>query len=150
MKIKDIIKEYMGKEVKIGGKTGFFYCGIIDKNTQGMIKKISDKFLLYSSRQKNKIKAEIADLMKQKQNITDKEEIKRINIAIKKKKDSPDYLDALKSKDLMKCEVIDQYDSIMDKGVKIFIIDSTIKSTFYNRKSFENGMKKKTYRYMVE
>ena len=43
MTVKEVIEEYQGKEIKIGGGTGFIWCGLVDDITPKLIDYLSNE-----------------------------------------------------------------------------------------------------------
>lgn len=155
-KVSDIAERYKGKYIKIGAKSGFFFCGIVDdtfpdklREFDTLFPKIAEKDLKVAEAKIRKIKATIEELeLKRDTRGLKDEELKRLTESLPKqlasvKATRDGHILYLKEfTPLEDREVLDEYNSICFEEFtdKIIIIDGKESGQYWLRSEAETGI----------
>ena len=136
MKTTEIFEKYAGRNIRIGGHTGFFYCGKADAEGLEKVRRISCDFVAAMKSLKAQYNKELDELHEQLRNARTEAEALPVEHRINEIYNAFCYKASIEAKPLISCEVTATYRSICDPRILIFIIDSPILSRAWDENSY--------------
>ena len=117
MKLKELLPQLKGYDIKVGAKTQFLYCGECNENTPRIISRLSNSLLKYL-----------------KENTINKNTNKPILNVIKLIEDFVPFLER---------EVVEVYDSSLHENEKIIKVAGLERCKYWDKEEYEKDKKGK-------